>query len=294
MGSCHRVRDLLGEYLREEATPGERRLVEKHLERCPSCATEARSLRGLLSRIPTDAQAEAPAEVKVRVLARVLAQRSRRAPAGRPRLVWAFAMAAGAGVMMAGWWLTRPPTPSALTLPGNPVSPAAPGLARSPGQVVEAPAPEVKPDAPPPLAVAPPAPAPAPRRYVLIPHRSTVTRHTVREPKQTPVPPEPAPSPAETPLQPQAPTPGASMPASEPIRLQWTPCPDATEYEVTVTDEGGEAVAQARVALPEHELPGLSLAPAHTYQVRVTALSQEGAPLQTTDSSWSFTTAPPP
>ena len=54
MKECNRIRDLFGSYISNITTPDERVAVEDHLEICKECASELRSLQGILGTVKTE------------------------------------------------------------------------------------------------------------------------------------------------------------------------------------------------------------------------------------------------
>src|SRR5574340_157931 len=145
MSRCARVRDLLGSYLGDDLRPRERQLVTSHLAMCARCAEELRACESLLTRLPTDTEAFAPADTRARILGRVQVRRrelaASRAPfwQGRTARGLVFATTVGAAAVVAVWlWLPPPgsrPTPGGDTpgLVGESPSSRKPAVVPQPG-----------------------------------------------------------------------------------------------------------------------------------------------------------------
>lgn len=82
---CHRVQELLSEYVDGGPAGEERAAVETHLERCRACAEALEALRDTLARLSALPRQKAPPELMERVLGAIAAEgESRSAPGKGP------------------------------------------------------------------------------------------------------------------------------------------------------------------------------------------------------------------
>ncbi len=97
-------------------------------------------------------------------------------------------------------------------------------------------------------------------------------------------------------LEPGMPQPGERVPFADQIMLEWTPCPEAASYELSVVDrESGEEVVMRTLQQPQTTIPGRTFTLGRHYEWRVLALGAQRDFLGSTPGAggvpWAFVVA---